>query len=155
MVQASASSKTVTKALLAESIPYAKRIIAGINAAPSHFHAVNYCKDQLAQNGFTEIKEVDTWKLQAGKGYYFTRNGSTICAFLAGNKVGKEPIHSFKIIGCHTDSPVLKIAPVSKKECLGYKQVNIMTYGGGIWRTWFDKDLTLAGKVIIRSGEEK
>ena len=69
--------------------------------------------------------------------------------------MGKEPIHSFKIVGCHTDSPVLKIAPISKKECLGYKQVNVMTYGGGIWRTWFDKDLTLAGKVIIRAGEEK
>ena len=53
------------------------------------------------------------------------------------------------MIGCHTDSPVLKIAPVSKVDKLGYRQINVMTYGGGLWRTWFDRDLTLAGKVII------
>ena len=127
MVQATGANtgKIVTKALLNEAIPYAKKIIEGLNASQSHFHAVNYCKSQLKLNGFTEIKETDKWTLQAGKGYYFTRNGSTICAFLAGNKVGSEPIHSFKIVGCHTDSPVLKIAPNSKKECLGYNQINV------------------------------
>lgn len=111
-----------------------------------------YCKEELKKNGFTEIKEVDAWKLEPGKGYYFTRNNSTLCAFLAGNKVGKEPIHSFKMVACHTESPVLKIAPNSKTGSCGYNQVNIMTYGGGIWRTWFDRDLTLAGKVVIRAG---
>ena len=111
-----------------------------------------YCKEELKKNGFTEIKEVDQWKLEPGKGYYFTRNNSTLCAFLAGNKVGKEPIHSFKMVACHTESPVLKIAPNSKTGSQGYNQVNIMTYGGGIWRTWFDRDLTLAGKVVIRAG---
>jgi aspartyl aminopeptidase len=53
------------------------------------------------------------------------------------------------MIGCHTDSPVLKIAPNSKVDKFGYRQLNIMTYGGGLWRTWFDRDLSLAGKVIV------
>jgi aspartyl aminopeptidase len=53
------------------------------------------------------------------------------------------------MVGCHTDSPVFKIAPVSKVEKGGYRQINVMTYGGGLWRTWFDRDLTLAGKVIV------
>jgi aspartyl aminopeptidase len=68
---------------------------------------------------------------------------------LAGKKVGSQPIESFKMIGCHTDSPVLKIAPSSKVDKLGYRRINVMTYGGGLWRTWFDRDLSLAGKVIV------
>ena len=156
MVQSTANAtKGLSKALLDEAVPYAKKIIDGLNASQSQFHAVNYCADQLKQNGFTEVKETDKWTLEPGKGYFFTRNGSTICAFLAGSKVGKEPIHSFKIVGCHTDSPVLKLAPFSKKEFLGYNQVNVMTYGGGLWRTWFDRDLNLAGKVVIRTGEQR
>lgn len=61
---------------------------------------------------------------------------------------------SYKIIGCHTDSPVLKLAPWSKKEATGYTQLNIQLYGGGLWRTWLDRDLTIAGKVIIKNGNK-
>ena len=56
----------------------------------------------------------------------------------------------FKIIGCHTDSPVLKLAPVSKAaDRAGFHQLQVQLYGGGLWQTWFDRDLTLAGKVVI------
>jgi aspartyl aminopeptidase len=74
---------------------------------------------------------------------------STICAFLAGKKVGSQPVDNYKIIGCHTDSPVLKLAPNTKVDKHGYRQINIQTYGGGLWRTWFDRDLSLSGKVIV------
>lgn len=47
---------------------------------------------------------------------------------------------------------MLKIAPRSKKDTLGYNQINVLTYGGGLWRTWFDRDLSLAGKVIVKDG---
>ena len=58
----------------------------------------------------------------------------------------------YKVIGCHTDSPVLKLAPVSHlKDRHGFNQLNVQTYGGGLWHTWFDRDLTLAGKIIISS----
>ena len=119
MVQA-AAKKQVTQALLGEAREYAREILIGLNASPSHFHAVNYCKNVLANNGFTELKETQKWNVEPGKGYYFTRNGSTICAFLTGAKCKADPVSSFKIVGCHTDSPVLKIAPKSKKETLGY-----------------------------------
>lgn len=142
----------MTNELLSEGRKYATKILEGLNAAPSHFHAVNYFKDQLSASGFTEIKETGSWAgLQAGQGYYFTRNNSTLCAFLCGSQVSEQPVQAFKIIGCHTDSPCLKIAPASKISALGYTQLNVMTYGGGLWRTWFDRDLTLAGKVIIQS----
>lgn len=53
------------------------------------------------------------------------------------------------MVGTHTDSPCFKIAPASKVEKHGFKQINVMKYGGGLWRTWFDRDLTLAGKIIV------
>ena len=57
----------------------------------------------------------------------------------------------FKIVGCHTDSPVLKLAPVSKlNDRAGFQQLGVQLYGGGLWHTWFDRDLTLAGKIIIQ-----
>ena len=155
MVQAvNPGRNAITKALLTESREYAREILIGLNASPSHFHAVNYCKNTLKNSGFTEIKEVDQWSLESGKGYYFTRNGSTICAFLTGGKCSTQPVSSFKIVGCHTDSPVLKIAPRSKIDKFGYNQINVMTYGGGLWRTWFDRDLSLAGKVIVKNGDK-
>ena len=111
----------VTKELLATSKDYAKKILLGLNASPSHFHAVNYCKQQLHDNGFQQITETEKWNLEAGKGYYFTRNGSTLCAFLTGDHCGpNKPVSSYKIVGCHTDSPVLKIAPFSKLSAVGY-----------------------------------
>ena len=104
----------VTQELLQVGKAYAQKIIEGLNNSPSHFHAVNYCKTQLKENGFIELKETEKWTLAGGKGYYFTRNNSTICAFLTGANCGAEPPSAFKIVGCHTDSPVLKIAPYSK-----------------------------------------
>ena len=56
----------------------------------------------------------------------------------------------FKIIGCHTDSPVLKLAPVTKlADRAGFNQLAVQLYGGGLWHTWFDRDLTLAGRIIV------
>jgi len=61
-----AQKYAVTKELLATGKEYAKKILAGLNASPSHFHAVNYCKEQLKENGFIEIKETEKWNLVAG-----------------------------------------------------------------------------------------
>ena len=62
MVQA-AKTKGITPKLLSDAIEYSNSIIAGINASPSHFHAVNYCKSLLASNDFVELKETEQWSV--------------------------------------------------------------------------------------------
>ncbi|KAF4353816.1 hypothetical protein F8388_009975 [Cannabis sativa] len=119
-----------------------------LNASPTAFHAVDEAKKSLRSTGYEQISEKEDWKLEAGKKYFFTRNHSTIVAFAIGKKYVAG--NGFYIIGAHTDSPCLKLKPVSKVTKGGYLEVGVQTYGGGLWHTWFDRDLTLAGRVIVR-----
>lgn len=103
-----------------------------INASPSPFHAVHEASKRLEHAGFLRISEKDEWHLKKKGKYYFTRNGSSIVAFVIGDKYqhGKG---GFSIVGAHTDSPCLKVKPVSKKEQVGYIEVGVQLYGGGTW----------------------
>ncbi|KAL2846930.1 peptidase M18 [Aspergillus pseudoustus] len=122
-----------------------------VNASPTPFHAVLSAKHLLAKAGFQEIKEKDSWAstCRPGGKYYLTRNSSTIVAFAVGRKW--KPGNPIAMIGAHTDSPVLRIKPVSNKRGEGYIQVGVETYGGGIWHTWFDRDLGVAGRAMVRA----
>ena len=124
--------------------------LPGLNESVTQFHAVNYSKLLLQNAGFKELKERDDWRIKEGESYYLTRNNSTIVAFRVASSHKQNKDSLFKIIGCHTDSPVLKVAPGSAlRDRHGFNQINVQTYGGGLWHTWFDRDLTLAGKVIV------
>ncbi|CAB4280532.1 unnamed protein product [Prunus armeniaca] len=126
-------------------------LINFLNASPTAFHAVDEAKKRLQNAGYEPVSEREDWKLEAGKKYFFTRNYSTIVAFAIGKKYVAG--NGFHIVGAHTDSPCLKLKPVSKVAKGGYLEVGVQTYGGGLWHTWFDRDLTIAGRVIVR--EEK
>ena len=105
----------------------------------------------LTQVGFEELDEKQSWqlRLQRGGKYFFTRNRSSIVAFTVGGHY--SPGNRFKIVGAHTDSPNLRIKPNSKKAAShGLSQLSVETYGGGLWHTWFDRDLSVAGRVLIR-----
>ncbi|KAF8036948.1 hypothetical protein BT93_B0006 [Corymbia citriodora subsp. variegata] len=125
--------------------------VAFLNASPTAFHAVDESKRLLREAGYEQVSEREDWNLEAGKKYFFTRNHSTIVAFAVGKKYVAG--NGFHIVGAHTDSPCLKLKPVTKVSKGGCLQVGVQIYGGGLWHTWFDRDLTIAGRVIIR--EEK
>ncbi|EXJ63109.1 aspartyl aminopeptidase [Cladophialophora yegresii CBS 114405] len=124
-----------------------------VNASPTPFHAVKSIKERLTSVGFKQISEKTSWSsaLVPGGKYFLTRNGSTIVAFAIGKKW--KPGNPISMVGAHTDSPCLRIKPVSKKQGDGFLQVGVETYGGGLWHTWFDRDLGIAGRVMVRGDD--
>ncbi|KAI8019027.1 putative aspartyl aminopeptidase [Camellia lanceoleosa] len=127
-------------------------LVSFLNASPTAFHAVDEAKKRLSSARYEQVSEREDWSLQAGKKYFFTRNYSTIVAFAIGKKYVAG--NGFHIIGAHTDSPCLKLKPVSKVSKGGFLEVGVQTYGGGLWHTWFDRDLTVAGRMIVREGKD-
>ncbi|KAF2168846.1 hypothetical protein M409DRAFT_20861 [Zasmidium cellare ATCC 36951] len=122
-----------------------------LNASPTPFHAVRSAKLRLEKAGFKPIKERDSWNstLQPGGKYYLTRNASTIVAFAIGHDW--KPGNPIGMVGAHTDSPCLRIKPISKRSADGFIQIGVETYGGGMWHSWFDRDLGAAGRVMVKS----
>jgi len=128
-----------------------QQLLSFIHAAPTPFHLVSEAERRLDEAGFTRLEERDAWtkkgQVERGGKYYYNRNRSTLVAFTVGELY--QPGGEFKVIGAHTDSPVLKVKPVSARTAHGYLQVAVECYGGGLWHTWFDRDLSLAGCVIL------
>eukprot|EP01101_Sappina_pedata_P007602 TRINITY_DN4053_c0_g1_i1.p1 TRINITY_DN4053_c0_g1~~TRINITY_DN4053_c0_g1_i1.p1 ORF type:complete len:470 (+),score=215.27 TRINITY_DN4053_c0_g1_i1:28-1410(+) len=127
-----------------------KKFLDFVNLAPTPFQAVDLLSKQLVSNGFTRISEsASSWSLAPGGHYFFTRNNSALVAFSVGGKFA--PGNGFNIIGAHTDSPVLKVKPISKASSSSCLQVGVEPYGGGLWHTWFDRDLGVAGRLIVKN----
>jgi len=131
-------------------VPLAKRACAFLTASPDPFHAVKNCVEKLRAADFSELcpKEPFAGKISPGGKYYYTLNDSTIAAFAVGERY--EAGNGFKVIGGHTDSPNLKVKPRSKREGSGCVQLGVECYGGGLWHTWFDRDLGVSGRVLVR-----
>lgn len=126
-------------------------LINFIQKSPTAFHAVASCAEVLEEKGYTKLCEQDAWDLQAGKGYYLTRNQSSVIAF----RIPTGSPRNFLITASHTDSPMFKI----KNEALSpafdkYQRLNVEPYGGTIFSTWLDRPLSLAGRVIVSEGDK-
>lgn len=137
----------------ADHLPLARKAMDYFNLSPDPFHAVQTSIDLLGDD-FTELNEAEPYQLKPGGKYYFTRNKSTLVAFIVGDKYVPGQ-GGFKIIGGHTDSPNLKVKPRSKRTASGYHQIGVEPYGGGLWHTWFDRDLGISGRVLISNGDGK
>ncbi|MBT7563611.1 MAG: M18 family aminopeptidase [Porticoccaceae bacterium] len=123
-----------------------------LDASPTPFHAVLEMTKTLLGAGFTELKESDSWSLSVGEKYFATRNGSSIIAFV----VGKEDIvdMGIKMVGAHTDSPCLMVKPQPEVNKQGYFQLGVEVYGGALLNPWFDRDLSIAGRLVYRDKKQ-
>lgn len=127
----------------------AKDFVSFVNASPSQYHAVGECERRLVGAGFTKLSEREPWSGQIKPGglYYVTRNQSAVVAFAVGAKYkAGDP---FSIAAAHTDSPCLRVKPHSALKKSGFLSVGVECYGGGLWYSWLDRDLGLAGRVIV------
>lgn len=140
------------KSLLSAAKSLALDFISFINVAVTPFHVVDFSKKKLLSKGFVELQENKNWEISVGGKYFMTRNNSSIVAFTIGSKFDTKKA-GFKILGAHTDSPCLRLAPVTKASSQSFQQLCVTTYGGGLWHTWFDRELSLAGKVVIKNGK--
>lgn len=124
-----------------------KELLDFIAGSPSMFHSVGTMRKYLDNEGFTYLKEADSWDIKKGGSYYTTRNDSSILAFKVGSKI-KDPY--FKLAASHTDSPSFKVKSLGELEGPdGYLRLNVEGYGGMIFSTWFDRPLSLAGRVLV------
>ena len=140
------------KTLLSSARSLATEFLSFINGAVTPFHVVDFSRKKLESKGFLELQENQNWELKIGGKYFLTRNNSSIVAFTIGEKFDSQQT-GFKIIGAHTDSPCLRLAPISKASSQSFQQLCVTTYGGGLWHTWFDRELSIAGKLIIKNSK--
>lgn len=120
-------------------------LLAFIDHSPTPYHAVHNLSKILKARGFAELKEADSWSLLPGQNYFVTRNGSSIVAFRTGsNDAVKSGI---RMVGAHTDSPCLKVKPSPERNQQGFFQLGVEIYGGALLNPWFDRDLSIAGRV--------
>ncbi|TNN10225.1 Aspartyl aminopeptidase isoform 2 [Schistosoma japonicum] len=126
-------------------------LINFINKSPTPFHVIQLVRTFLGTHGFRELLEDEPWTLRPLDKVYVTKNESTVIVAAVGGRF--ETGNGFTLLGAHTDSPCLRLKPNSERLKEGYIQLGVETYGGGLWYTWFDRELTLAGRVIIRNSE--
>lgn len=128
----------------------AENLLSFIKQSPTAFQAVDTMKNILEQNNYQAYSPNQKAKLKPGDKYYYLKNDSAIIAF----EIGNEPLENgFKIFGAHTDSPSLRIKPNSISIKENIIRLNTEIYGGPILNTWFDRPLSLAGRVTVKGNQ--
>ena len=126
----------------------ARQLIRFIQQSPTSFHAVETICRSLT--GFTPLREQESWRLEPGGKYYVTRNQSSVIAFT----LPQGPWDAFQLIASHSDSPTFKIKENAEVTVRGkYVQLDTERYGGMIMSSWFDRPLSIAGRVLAREGQ--
>lgn len=127
-----------------------QELIQFLNASPTPYHAVATMEEKLRAACFQPLDESASWSLKEGGKYYVTRNGSSIIAFTVG-----KPEAGVRMIGAHTDSPCLKVKPQPELSKHGYFQLGVEVYGGALLNPWFDRDLSIAGRVQYLNDQQQ
>ena len=131
-----------------------QELIDFLAASPTPFHAVEQLAGRLSGAGFIRLHEVDAWQIEPGGRYFITRNDSSIIAWIMPTRQSLSK-SGFRMVGAHTDSPCLKVKPQPELHQQGYRQLGVEVYGGVLLNPWFDRDLSIAGRVnyLNKSGD--
>ena len=129
---------------------YAKEVLNLIDKSPTAYHVIENVKYILDAADFTGLRESEIWKLEAGGKYYVTRNDSSIIAFT----IPKPDYKGFRIIASHSDSPCPKLKEDPEMCGKDYVRLNVEKYGGMLLAPWFDRPLSVAGRIVVRDGDE-
>lgn len=125
-----------------------ERLLKSLGNATCNFCAVKEIETRLQEEGYSELNPQDRWELKPGDKFYIKKNSSAIFAFFIGK--GMETAAGFRIVAAHSDSPCFKLKP--RPELLtegGVVVLNVEKYGGGIMSTWFDRPLSISGRVLL------
>ena len=125
-------------------LAFNEELIQFIDASPTPFHAVAEMVQALEVQGFQKLDECQVWTLMEGGKYYVSRNDSSLIAFTYPSSVDKGYI----IVGAHTDSPHLRLKPNPVTTSAGMIRFGVEPYGGVLLNPWFDRDLSLAGRIV-------
>ncbi|MBT2533488.1 M18 family aminopeptidase [Arthrobacter sp. ISL-48] len=123
---------------------------AFVSASPSSFHAVHEAAQRLEAAGFTGLDEVEPWEGGAGK-YFLIRDGALVAWVVP---EGAGPATGFNILGAHTDSPSFKLKPKPTIGAHGWLQAGVEIYGGPLLNSWLDRELQLAGRLVLHDGTQ-
>lgn len=117
-----------------------------IEASPSKYHAIARQREEFLQAGYIELQENEQWNIEYGKDYFVIRDGSTLAAF----KMPTVSISGYMIMASHSDSPCFRIKDNPQMQEENCVKLNTEKYGGMLMATWFDRPLSIAGRVIYR-----
>lgn len=120
-----------------------RKLMNHIKKSYTAYHAVSQSVEELEKDGFKPLEETAEWKIERGEKYYVIRDGSAMIAFDVGQKSG-----GFRIVASHTDSPCLKVKGNAVIAANGYTKLNVERYGGGLYYSWLDIPLKLAGRAV-------
>ena len=129
---------------------YNEQLMDFISCNPCNFFVVDAQARQLEQAGYVRLEEAQAWQLQPGGKYFVCRNGSALIAF----RIPHEQPSGFMMFASHSDSPTLRIKPNPEMRATGdYTALNVELYGGALLNPWFDRPLSVAGRIVVKSGE--
>lgn len=133
-----------------ESQLHAADLMNFLDESPCNFLAADAAARRLDKAGFRRLDLTEKWEIAPGGKYYVTKNGSALFAFIAG---AGQPGEGFRIISAHSDSPGFRIKPNPEMVSDGALRLNTEVYGGPILYTWFDRPLSIAGRVVLRGAD--
>ncbi len=124
---------------------YNKDLFSFLHSSPTPFHAVDNIESHLLSRGFIQLQEKEHWQLEKAQSYFVSRENGAIIAFTKGKN--EHPEHGYRMVAAHTDSPCLQVKPRAEVKNDSYLQLGVEVYGGCLLHPWFDRDLSLAGRV--------